>query len=1220
MSRRSYRCDFPIAIARVAIAFSLLTWSFSCTSAWLSAQEQATQAGDADADPAAREAALLYNAASRLYRQESWKEAARAFEEFLARFPKNPDATDARFALGYALHRLGEHARAAIELGRALASPASAPAAWAADAYLARGRSLEALAAKETDENRRRERWREAAEAFGRSAALHTSKLPSKTKADAKSARSGPADASSPRLEALSAQGEALYNAGLAAEAARALEGVEAEESQFRGAPGFARALHLLALAQLSLERGGETAAAARARKLLGRLTSREFEQDPSTATIREESAFLLARLLHRGGERREAVELYAQAEALRASRAAEAGYYGALALEELGQEAAGAADLEEASTRFARFAQDRAVHPLAQRARLHAGFCLFALGRYGDAALPFADVVRGSARPGAPESTLAGVAGLRLGQALLLKDPPDPKAARTALENALEAFGGTGEGNTPEDVARGSRAEAKLWRAEAILASGGTSADDAAPAFEDVAEKERDAAPELAERALYQAARTRLAQGRHKTAFALALRYRERYPDQKARFSSAVAQIQAECARLAGPEGLPGAEKNSAAIYYAEAARFEADVGRARRLRYLSGLAALEGGDAKTASATLSALSEEVTAAPLDGFREPELPFRLASAILASATSPPASPGARAPATDGEFEPWRRAESLLSEYVASSPDGAQSAPALRNLALCRGRLGKSAEARASLKAFLERFPKHALAAEARAEFAALLEGVAENDTALLEYRRAAIEARDPLLRARSLLRAAAIERRLGRHTDAARTLGALLEQPASPGKESAGEFGDLIAEARLARAIALRDSGDTAGARRELEAILREPSGDRPEALPAARNRSTAARLALARLLLAEGHAKEALATLQPIVQARSDDAGVDEALYLSGFALAKLADAGGERPEEPERLRAEAEACYRRVVARTEESPGARSFAVQACLEIGQLRLRTRDHGEARTWFAKAESGLSREANEASATDPANLERARFGLALAAYEEKDYAGALPLFDRTAERPESPLAPRALFQAARAAALAGDDRAAAERLERLLALEPPRRADLSEEAMLRLGESRGRLGKHREAIEVLERLLRDAPAGALRHEANFAIGFERQLLGEFEAAEERYRSVIAGSASPVAARAGYHLGECLLERGRTRDAALAFTTVVANFDREGPYQEWVRRSLLAAGLAYRDAGDPSAARAQLEDLVKRFPQTDEGRAASQHLKELKEK
>src|SRR5262245_51111471 len=127
--------------------------------------------------PEDREAALLFNTASRLYRQKTWRDAAAAFGDFLKRFPSHPDAGEAHFARGFCLHRLSQHAAAVEEFLAAeaqLARPGAARQAggsWAAEAYFYHGRSLEALAGERpAGSPQRREDLRRAADCYAQTA------------------------------------------------------------------------------------------------------------------------------------------------------------------------------------------------------------------------------------------------------------------------------------------------------------------------------------------------------------------------------------------------------------------------------------------------------------------------------------------------------------------------------------------------------------------------------------------------------------------------------------------------------------------------------------------------------------------------------------------------------------------------------------------------------------------------------------------------------------------------------------------------------------------------------------------------------------------------------------------------------------------------------------------------------------------------------------------
>ena len=90
-----------------------------------------------------RQASILFNTASRLYRQKNWQDAAATFGDFIKRYPKHEDAMESHFARGYCFNRLKQHEKAVADLKVAGAQQA---ARWAGDANFYLGRSFEALA------------------------------------------------------------------------------------------------------------------------------------------------------------------------------------------------------------------------------------------------------------------------------------------------------------------------------------------------------------------------------------------------------------------------------------------------------------------------------------------------------------------------------------------------------------------------------------------------------------------------------------------------------------------------------------------------------------------------------------------------------------------------------------------------------------------------------------------------------------------------------------------------------------------------------------------------------------------------------------------------------------------------------------------------------------------------------------------------------------------
>ena len=363
--------------------------------------------------------------------------------------------------------------------------------------------------------------------------------------------------------------------------------------------------------------------------------------------------------------------------------------------------------------------------------------------------------------------------------------------------------------------------------------------------------------------------------------------------------------------------------------------------------------------------------------------------------------------------------------------------------------------------------------------------------------------------------------------------------------------------------------------------------------------------------RLQLAQLHMDDEEYRDALAALKYLTDDRQPVPGQDQALYLSAWSLGALAEKG--EVADAEKLRSEMEATYRRLIVEHPRS----DLVADARLELGQHLFNRKAYAEARKYFVQTIDGVS----------PAKDERARslsarswYSLGFVSFEEEGHEEAREAFDRVIEAGLPELLPRSLFQGARSWMLSGGESEAVERFTRLV--NEFDAGEQTEEALLRLGECQHRLGNYEEARRVLERMLEEYPNGNLLFQGRFALGFALQFLERFDDAIEQFRSIVTGTQLPVAARAQYHIGECLVDQGSPRDAAREFLTVASNFDFEGDgeaiekYRVWVRRSLLAAGVAFDAAGQRDVAVAQYSDLVKRFADSDEGKAARVRLAE----
>jgi TolA-binding protein len=1167
MSRRHLRC-------RCAAAFIAAALFLPPELARASMRPAAAGAEDDDL-----RAKLVFNTASRLYRQESWKEAAAAFGDFLAQFPRHADAGEARFARGYCLHRLGEHAKAAEELRLAAGD---AKARWAGDAQFTLARSLDALAAAAgADGASARARRLEAAAAYEASARARQAEL-----AAAATAPERRRELAELIIESAIARGEALYQAGAFAEAIQALAALAPA-----GARPPARAIYVLALAHYARARDAEAAGKAasydEAMALLGRLAGKEHESE----AFWDEAAFLLARLQHRAGRRGEAAALYERiARRGQSPRAAEAAYHHALAVQENG----GPEALADAARRFAEFRKRHPQHPLALQAAFHEASCLFDARRYDEAAARFAEVLGAKPTPADPDDVLDR-AQLRRGQALFLKSPADLRAAVAALTRATASL--RDRAAAGKSGARELLAQAVFWQAEALSAQGGDALPTAAITFEEVAERFGDAAASLAEEALYKAALAHHRGRAHADCARCLARYRERFP--QGRFRAEALGLAGRNA-LAAPAGaIPDAERDAAAAFLEGAARQTSDAAEARRLVFLAGVARYQRGE----HAEAEELLEEADAGGAADAELAELPFYLADAIAQRE-----KPGARAAGAAADAGRLARAAALFERYLAGAarapqaPASRHAPAALLNLGLCKEWAGDAAGARKAYAAFVAAHPRHDAAARLRARLADLTLEAGDLEAAAALYRQAAAGAGDgeAALALRSRLQAAQIERRLGRAPAALALLDEALRLAAGD-----GEVEELRLEARFQRALALIDAGRAADAEKALEEFLREHPGS---------PRDAEARRRLAYQRLDQQRAAEAIEVLAPVLAAGAEAEGRDEALYLSGWASAQLAAKAAAGSPEAAGHRQEMEAQYGRLIVEHPTSP----FAWDALLELGQDHFNRRSYGEAKRCFEDLLARLERAGAAAGERGGELRRRGEFGLAFVHYEERDFEAARARFDRVAAEEDGPLAARALFQAGRAWMESRGERQAAKRFEALIDSERAEARALREEALLRLAECRHRLQDYAAAVTTIEAMLAEFPEGALRHEARFTLGFALQYLERGEEAAAAFAKVVSGTRAAVAARAQYHIGECFMDRKDYARAAREFLAVAANFDLEGPYREWFRRALLAAGLAYQAAGDRQAAAKAWRELIERFPESEEGRAAKERLEEVK--
>ena len=1156
-----------------------------------------------------RQAAILFNTASRLYRQKNWQDAAATFGDFIKRYPKHEDALESHFARGYCFNRLKAHEKAVTDLEIAGAQKGSR---WAGDANFYLGRSLEALAEASPQAAGR---YGEAAAAYGQCAAIRQAAL--KTVA----AGQRPA-ALSAHLTAFTSQGEAHYNAGQYQQVTQVLGPLLANSGQYQEVKGYDRGLYFLGLGNYQLDRAAEKAGTKPDEKAT--LASLRALAAPAMkeSSLWADATWLLARILHRRSEWPLANKRYSDLIAANAQQTADSSYYRAVSLFESSSSAGagGAALLSNAATEFAAFSKTYPGHKFAARAVYYEGISLFNGGSYSAAAVKLGAYSSGGA-DAESAALFKSQALLCWGQALLLQETPAPLEAAGVLENAIGFCRKEVLADLTSVKAATRLVQVVYWRAEAKFQVAFSEEDKArrkasfaaaAVAFKEVTGDLGKPLPGLQEEALFKHAEALFNAGNHKECAVAAKTYRDSYKTPPGRFTGDILKLSGRNALQAPAGVLDPAERAMGAVYYEEAAALSEDPAEKVRLSYLSGVSSYYSDDFEKASSALDKVLP--SASGKDAQEYIELPFFLADSL---AQLP------RAAADDpAVIKRLQRAAMLFADYLqraaaVAGKSAARHIPTARiNQGLCYQAAGEWTGAWESYTSFLELHPDHKLVTRIRFSLAGACVELEDMEEAQKQYSQAAAGAgaEDQELAVRALLQASVILRRLDRPKDA---LPLLKDAVARAGKlkGASPEVGKLAVDAGYQQAMALLESSAGEDALGALAAYL--------VSFPGSSNESEV-RLQLAYLQLDSANAGEALKTVAPLCDGPAGTAGRDEALYLRGWASGALARSilSPEQGDPPAEDSAESKAAedhlarmeevYRTLVSEYPTSVHSR----EARLELGQHLFNKGAYTESRKWFSELIEKAS-----AGGEDPAGkelLERGRFGLAYAAFEEEDFEQARALFDKVSGNSGSELSPRATFQAARSWMLSSGEREAVKRYNLLVGDLKPKAGEFYEESLFRLGECYNRLREYPEASKVLQKLLEEFPEGDLQYEALFALGYSLQFQDDYDGAVKAFREVVDGTGTVVAARSQFQIGECSMDQKKYRRAAREYLSVVAGFDFDGPYRGWFRKALLAAGIAYQADGDNKNAATQWQELFEGYPESVEAKAAKARLQEEK--
>ena len=159
-------------------------------------------------------------------------------------------------------------------------------------------------------------------------------------------------------------------------------------------------------------------------------------------------------------------------------------------------------------------------------------------------------------------------------------------------------------------------------------------------------------------------------------------------------------------------------------------------------------------------------------------------------------------------------------------------------------------------------------------------------------------------------------------------------------------------------------------------------------------------------------------------------------------------------------------------------------------------------------------------------------------------------------------------------------------------------------------------EALLRAGQAAAELKQWEKSRQLLVEAAARFPASPLLPEMLFGQAMAQQNLGQSDEAVRLCGQVISRTEGESAARARLMIARIQYARKDYAEAAKSFIQVAYGYE----YPKWQAQATYEAGRCYQRLGQPRRAAKLYEDVVKKYPDSDQAPAARQQLKDLQPK
>jgi len=524
----------------------------------------------------------------------------------------------------------------------------------------------------------------------------------------------------------------------------------------------------------------------------------------------------------------------------------------------------------------------------------------------------------------------------------------------------------------------------------------------------------------------------------------------------------------------------------------------------------------------------------------------------------------------------EGAFrtEDWERAESALERYVEFGSDAPNADDALLRLGLARSRFGDHGGALDAFDALLADHPEGPHATQAVFERGQELVELEQYDDAERAFERVLTEAPDSRFAPYAMRHLGAIARRNGVPGLAAQWFN----------KAAGLGGGDIEVQARF-------DQG---------QALLADGRYDEAAEAFGAANRTGA-----------DGTLAVKASALMVVALSRADRP--DEAVRAAEDVDLGVLDEAARRAMVYERARSlralgdddtAAEVYLDLLTDRADDE-----LAAYAMLDLASIRMDDGIYDEAGRIIVALLSLLGAGVTD----DPELTEQATYRLAVCALETDQPEGVVDLLATfRQEFPRSELAGSADL-------ICGDALLTLDRHAEAIPYLERASADASQDdvyapALLRLGEAHAAVQHWSGAEDAFRAFLRHTPDDELWFQARFGLGWSLEQQGDYDGAVREYRTVVADHDGATAARAQFQVGECLFAQKTFAEAIRELLRVDILYG----YPEWSAAALYEAGRCFEQLGRTHDARAQYEQVVTRFGESDWADRARKRLETVR--